>query len=45
LQGSWPSSRETLQSQISQYPENGLTFSRLAVVHGRLTNAEAIADD
>src|ERR1019366_996971 len=36
LQGSRSSGREILQSQIAKSPKNRLTFSRLAVVHGRL---------
>ena len=37
-QGSVPSGREILQSQIAKSPKTRLTFSRLAVVHGRRTS-------
>jgi hypothetical protein len=35
LQGSGPSSPETLQSKTGQRAENRLTFNSLDVVHGR----------
>jgi hypothetical protein len=38
LQGSGPSSPETLQSKTGQRAENRLTFNSLDVVHGRLLN-------
>jgi len=38
LQGSRPSGREILQSQIGQSSKNRPALNRLAVIHGRLTH-------
>jgi hypothetical protein len=40
LQGSGPSGRKTLQSQITRYGKNRLVINALAVVHERLASLD-----